>query len=109
MGTLQMYGTTELTNLYKKMSKVGKTVLLSIIPHFCNRYIPRSVKGILPFLLTDIFDKDMLEATYMDLQLGVTRSIATRSTLTRSTCHEINLPRDQLATRSTCHEINSIF
>ena len=65
MGTLQLYGRTELTNL--EVSTVGKTVLLSIIPNFCNRYIPRSVKGILPFLLTDIFDKDLLEATYMDL------------------------------------------
>ena len=65
MGTLQLYGRTELTNL--EVSTVGKTVLLSIIPNFCNRYIPRSVKGILPFLLTDMFDEDLLEATYMDL------------------------------------------
>lgn len=42
-------------------------MLLSIFPNFCNRYIPRSVKGVLPFLLTDMFDKDLLEATYMDL------------------------------------------
>ena len=67
MCTLQLYGRTELTNLYKEMSKVGKPVLLSIIPNFCNRYIPRTVKGILPFLLTDMFDQDLLEATYMDL------------------------------------------
>ena len=46
------------------MLKVGKPVLLSIIPNLCNRYIPRSVKGVLPFLLTDMFDKDLLEATY---------------------------------------------
>ena len=67
MCTLQLYGRTELTNLYNEMSKVGKPVLLSIIPSFCNRYIPRTVKGILPFLLTDMFDQDLLEATYMDL------------------------------------------
>ena len=36
---------TELTKFYKEMSKVGKPVLLSIIPNFCNRYNPRSVKG----------------------------------------------------------------
>ena len=67
MGTLQLYGRTELTNLYNEMSKVGKPVLLSIIPNFCNRYIPRTVKDILPFLLTDMFDQDPLEVTYMDL------------------------------------------
>ena len=56
---------TELMKFYKEMSKVGKPVLLSIIPNFCNRYNPRSVKGVLSFLLTDTFEKDLHAGSYL--------------------------------------------
>ena len=49
------------------MSEVGKLVLSPIIPNFCNQYIPTSVKGGFPFLQTENFYNDMLEAFYKDL------------------------------------------
>ena len=58
---------SELAILYQELSKTGKPVLLSIIPGFCDEYIPRCEKGVLPLPLIDLFDKEMLEATYMDL------------------------------------------
>ena len=57
----------ELKNLYKEISKGGKPVLLSVVPGFCNNYIPRCEKGVLPLPLTSVFDNGMLEATYVDL------------------------------------------
>ena len=41
--------------------------MLSLVPGFCNDYIPRCGKGILPLPLTDVFREEMLEATYVDL------------------------------------------
>ena len=47
--------------------KGGKPVLLSVVTGFCNDYIPRCEKGVLPLPLTSVFDYRMLEATYVDL------------------------------------------
>ena len=59
---------TELTDLHQQLSKLpGKPVLLSLVPGFCNDYIPRSEKGILPHPLTNLFMEEMLEADYSDL------------------------------------------
>ena len=58
---------SELTSFYTEISMAGKPALLSIVPNFCKEYIPRSVKDVLPFLLTDMFDQQMLVANYMDL------------------------------------------
>ena len=54
---------------YQKLSKTGKPVLLSLVPDFCNAYIPRCEKGIwiLPFSLTEIFREEILEETYVHL------------------------------------------
>ena len=57
----------ELKNLYKEISKGGKPVLLSVVPGFCNDYIPRCEKGVLPLPLISVFDNGMLEATFVDL------------------------------------------
>ena len=57
----------ELKNLYKEISKGGKPVLLSVVLGFCNDYIPRCEKGVLPLPLISVFDNGMLEATYVDL------------------------------------------
>ena len=57
----------ELKDLYHKISKSGKPILLSNVPGFCHDYIPRCEKGILPLPLTDVFREEMLEAGYIDL------------------------------------------
>ena len=57
----------ELKDLYHKISKSGKLILLSNVPGFCHDYIPRCEKGILPLPLTDVFREEMLEAGYIDL------------------------------------------
>ena len=57
----------ELMDLYHELSKAGKPVLLSLVPGFCNDYIPRCEEGILSLPLTDVFREDMLEAGYTDL------------------------------------------
>ena len=40
---------------------------ISLIPGFCNDYVPKSEKGILPHPVTNLFMEEMLEADYLDL------------------------------------------
>ena len=40
--------TTELHSFYSTLSKVGKPVILSLVPGFCEAYVPLQLKGVLP-------------------------------------------------------------
>ena len=46
---------------------VKKPALLSIVPGFCDKYIPRSESGCLPKPLTSFFDERLLEASFPQL------------------------------------------
>ena len=57
----------ELHSLYTDLAKTGKPVLLSLLPKFCESYIPLCMRGIIPRPLTDLFNKSYLELSYPDL------------------------------------------
>ena len=60
----------ELEGFLGELSKTGiKASILSIVPNFCDDFVPRIEKGILPRPLTDLYDKDFFEITKLsDLQ-----------------------------------------
>ena len=59
--------TRELDSFYSALSKVGKPVILSIVPKFCDAYIPLQSKGVLPQPISDLFKEDYLALSYLDL------------------------------------------
>ena len=59
----------ELECLYKKLSEVGKPVLLSFVPGYCEAYVPLYEQGILPKPLANFYQEEYLDLTYPDLLL----------------------------------------
>ena len=51
---------SELDSFNSKLSKVGKPVLLSLVPSFCEAYVPLQSKGIGPSPLSEPYRKDYL-------------------------------------------------
>ena len=70
----------ELEMLYKKLSECKKMPsLLSIVPGYCDAYIPRSESGSLPKPLTSLFNEELIDASYsqvVDKSEETLRSIA---------------------------------
>ena len=54
----------ELESLYKNLSQAGQPVILSLIPDYCNSYIPLCVQRVLPKPLTDLFQKEYMSLLY---------------------------------------------
>lgn len=55
---------SELTVLYKSLSKAGKPALISIIPKFCDEY---DIHTKLPSPFSDLFQSNLLDASYTEL------------------------------------------
>jgi len=54
--------------LYKRLSECNKMPsLLSIVPGYCDAYIPRSESGSLPKPLTSLFNEELIDASYSQL------------------------------------------
>ena len=54
----------ELEAFFETLSRSGiKPSILSIVPKYCEEYIPRIEQGVLPKPLTCLFNPDMLEVT----------------------------------------------
>ena len=58
--------TTELHSFYSTLSKVGKPVILSLVPEFCEAYVPLQLKGVLPPPLSELYREDYLALSYPD-------------------------------------------
>ena len=57
----------DLDTLYKKLSEAGKPVILSLVPKYCETYVPLCEQEILPKPLTDLFKEEYLDLSYPDL------------------------------------------
>lgn len=58
----------ELEIFCQQLSQSGKMPsLLSLLPRYCDQYIPKSESGCLPKPLRTIFDKHFIEALYPEL------------------------------------------
>ena len=58
----------ELKCLYKNFSESKeKPSILSIVPGFCNSYIPHSESGLLPKPLSSLFNEQLLEVSFSQL------------------------------------------
>ena len=58
---------TELDQLYREIPKSEKPVLLSIIPGYCDNFVPLCEQGLLPKPLTDLYREEYLHLSYIDL------------------------------------------
>ena len=55
---------SELNSLFKTLSETGKPAILSIVPGFCEAYVPLQVKGDLPSPLSNLYNESFLNLTY---------------------------------------------
>ena len=58
---------SELNSFYSALAQAGKPVILSIVPGFCDAYIPLQLKCVLPPPLSDLYKEKYLDLSYLDL------------------------------------------
>ena len=56
----------ELETLFKDLSDAGNPVILSIVPPYCEKFVPQSLYC-LPKPFTDLFDEKLLDVSYPEL------------------------------------------
>ena len=61
---------SEQGDFFKEMSAISKPALLSIIPEYCEAYVPSRPAGFPP-LLSDLFEESMLDVSYSTLLVDV--------------------------------------
>ena len=49
------------------ISKVGKPIVLSIVPGFCESYVPLESKGILPRPISELYLEEYLSLPYHEV------------------------------------------
>ena len=57
----------ELGDLYKVLATCGKPAILSIVPNYCDDYMPAYVKGTVPPPLTNLFKEEYVALPYTEL------------------------------------------
>jgi len=58
---------SELHSFFSALSEVGKPAILSIIPEFCEAYVPLRSTGAVPPPLSDLYKEEFLSLSYPDL------------------------------------------
>ena len=54
----------ELESLCKNLPRASQTAISSLIPEYCNSYIPLRLQGVLPKPLTELFQKEYMSLLY---------------------------------------------
>ena len=58
----------ELDGLYRQLESTGRRpVLLSILPGYCDKFVPQSETGVLPPTLSTLFKNEFLQLSYPEL------------------------------------------
>ena len=90
----------EMAKFYGNLSQSGiKSAILSLVPKYCDNYIPRVAKGALPKPLTDLYNQKSYEITSFSDLLHECDKVHTLST----TMHEDHCQAIEQETRSQFH------
>ena len=88
----------EMSTFYNSLSQSGtKCAILSLLPQYCDDYIPRMGKGVLPKPLTDLYDKKCFEiASFSELLSECEKVYTTATTMLTQHCEMVEqVTRDQ--------------
>ena len=58
---------SELEKFYRTLSNAGKPVVLSLVPGYCEAYVPLQSKGVLPPPLSDLYKEEYLALSYPEI------------------------------------------
>lgn len=59
----------ELDSFYKALSEAGKPAILSLVPKFCDAYVPLQMTSVLPTPLPELYSEHFLDLSYPQLLL----------------------------------------